>query len=266
MSVVPVDVGAARAAVGQVAKRVAELLDSITDTSVPVPGLEWTAGETGAHLVTVTNWFVDYVTGRKKPPVVTSEIPAFNADRIANFPERDGPRLGDHLTEAVEDFLSTTGEYRGEDPVPWYDDHTIDVADIICILLGELVVHGLDIARAVDRPWPIEPDHARLILTGMLSVLPLYLDRDQARDVRASYQIRVKSNPPVYLFFDDGALTVTPTQVEAVDCRITADPVDYLLLGFGRIGQLRPILRGNLISWGRKPWLGTKLANLVQKP
>lgn len=266
MSVVPIDIAAARTAVGQVSRQVEELLRSIPDTSVPVPGLEWTAGETGAHLVTVTSWFVDYATGRKKPPVTTAELPAFNAQRIANFTERDGTRLAGHLGEAVQDFLSTTSGDDGDDPFPWYDEYTIDVAVGTCILLGELVVHGRDLARAMDRPWPIDPDHARLVLAGMLSVLPLYVDHEQAQGVRASYQIRVKGSPPVYLGFADGELTVTAAPVEPVDCRITTDPVDYLLLSYGRIGQISPILRGKLIAWGRKPWLGTKLGTLLHKP
>ena len=266
MSVVPIDLAAARTAVDQVSHRVEELLRSIPDTSVPVPGLEWTAGETGAHLVTLTSWFVDYVTGRSKPPVTTAELPAFNAERIANFTERDGTRLAGHLHETVQDFLSTTSEYRGDDPFPWYDDQTIDVAAGTCILLGELVVHGRDLAGAVDRPWQIDPDHARLTLAGMLSVLPLYVDQEKAQGVRVTYQVRVKGSPPVYLRFADSELDVTSAQVKPVDCRITADPVDYLLISYGRIGQTGPILRGKLIAWGRKPWLGSKLGTLLHKP
>jgi len=266
MSVVPIDLAAARTAVDLVSRRVEELLGSIPDTSVPVPGLEWTAGETGAHLVTVTSWFVDYVAGRKKPPVTTAQLPTFNAERIANFTERDGTRLASHLHDAVQDFLTTTSGYSGDDPFPWYDDHMIDVAAGTCILLGELVVHGRDLARAVDRGWPIDPDHARLVLAGMLSMLPLYVDQEKARGVEVSYQIRVKGSPPVYLGFADGKLNVTSAQVEPVDCRITTDPVDYLLLSYGRIGQMSPILRGKLIAWGRKPWLGSKLGTLLHNP
>lgn len=266
MSVVRIDLAVARAGVEQVSRRVEELLGSIPDTSVPVPGLDWTAGETGAHLVTLTSWFVDYVTGRKKPPVTTAELPAFNAERIANFTERDGVRLAGHLHDTVQDFLATTSEYRGEDPFPWYDDQTVDVAAGTCILLGELVVHGRDLASAVGRPWSINPDDARLILAGMLSVVPLYVDHEQARGVRVTYQIRVKGSPPVYLRFTDGELDVTSAQVRPVDCRITADPVEYLLVSYGRIGQISPILRGKLIAWGRKPWLGSKLGTLMHKP
>jgi hypothetical protein len=166
----------------------------------------------------------------------------------------------------VQDFLSTTSEYHGDDPFPWYDDQTIDVAAGTCILLGELVIHGRDLAGAVDRRWQIDPDHARLTLAGMLSVLPLYVDQEKARGVRVTYQVRVKGSAPVYLRFADSELDVTSAQIKPVDCRITADPVDYLLISYGRIGQIGPILRGKLIAWGRKPWLGSKLGTFLHKP
>ncbi|MBT8240581.1 MAG: maleylpyruvate isomerase family mycothiol-dependent enzyme [Acidimicrobiia bacterium] len=266
MSVVPIDIATARGAVERLAGQVEELLRFTPDTSVPVPGLEWTAGETGAHLVTVTSWFSDYAAGRRTPPGTTREISILNARRIAEFTDRDGSRLASHLHDAVQNFLTDTAEHSGDDPFPWFDEYTIDVADGTCILLGELIVHGLDLARAVGRPWPIDPDDARLAIAGTRSLLPLYVDRENARGVRASYEIRVKGSPSVFLRFADGEVGVTPAEVEPVDCRITADPVAYLLFSYGRIGQMRPIVRGKLIAWGRKPWLGLKLGTLLQRP
>ena len=47
---------------------------------------------------------------------------------------------------------------------------------------------------------------------------------------------------------------------------ITADPVAFLLLGYGRISQWSPILRGKLRAGGRKPWLAMKFATLLASP
>ncbi len=223
-------------------------------------------GETGAHLVTVVRWFDDYAAGRERPPVTTPEIAGFNAARIAAYPERDGARLASDLQEAVQNFLTTTGGQNAADPFPWYDGHPIDIADGTSILLGELVVHGRDIAEAVGETWPITDDDARIILAGVMSLLPLYVDRDKSRGFSANYEIRVKGNPPVYVRFVNGEVSVGTTATDRVDCRITTHPVDYLLLGFGRIGQVRPILTGRLVAWGRKPWLGSKLASMFREP
>jgi hypothetical protein len=33
-------------------------------------------------------------------------------------------------------------------------------------------------------------------------------------------------------------------------------------VGYGRIGQLGPIVTGKLVTWGRKPWLAPRFAKL----
>lgn len=42
----------------------------------------------------------------------------------------------------------------------------LDLARLVCIIVGEHLIHGYDIATADGHPWPIEPDHAKLVLYG----------------------------------------------------------------------------------------------------
>jgi putative sterol carrier protein len=67
------------------------------------------------------------------------------------------------------------------------------------------------------------------------------------------------------LAIDDGTAVVTAAG-EKTDCTITADPVAFLLLGYGRITQLSPVLRGQLRPGGRKPWLAMKFGTLLFSP
>ena len=52
----------------------------------------------------------------------------------------------------------------------------------------------------------------------------------------------------------------------AGDCRISADSAAFLLVAYGRIGQLGPILRGQLIAWGRRPWTALRLNSFIRNP
>jgi hypothetical protein len=50
---------------------------------------------------------------------------------------------------------------------------------------------------------------------------------------------------------------------DKVDCWIAADPVAFLLVGYGRTGQWSQALRGRIVTGGRKPWLGLKFGDLL---
>ena len=132
------------------------------------------------------------------------------------------------------------------------------------LLLGEQVVHGLDIARAARVRWQVESRDALLIAPGVLSIAPQYL-RPSAAAVRASFELRIKGASRYRLAVDRGTAVVTDVG-EKSDCVITADPVAFLLLGYGRISQWSPIMRGKLRAGGRKPWLAMKFATLLESP
>jgi hypothetical protein len=47
---------------------------------------------------------------------------------------------------------------------------------------------------------------------------------------------------------------------------LSADPVAFLLLAYGRRGQWPLIAQGRLLSYGRKPWLALSLRSLFVNP
>jgi hypothetical protein len=51
-----------------------------------------------------------------------------------------------------------------------------------------------------------------------------------------------------------------------VDCVISADPVTYLLVCYGRMPLSRALLRGGIIAQGRRPWLGLRFKGLFVNP
>jgi hypothetical protein len=70
-------------------------------------------------------------------------------------------------------------------------------------------------------------------------------------------RLRQAGGGPRYLIaIDDGVAHVTGAGPRA-DCWISADPVAFLLVGYGRASQWSQIARGKLLAGGRKPWLGT---------
>ena len=62
---------------------------------------------------------------------------------------------------------------------------TVTLSAMLGLGLGEYRLHGRDVAKALDQPWPITPDDARLVLASALPLLPLLVDPSTTADVRA---------------------------------------------------------------------------------
>ncbi|MFJ4675699.1 MULTISPECIES: maleylpyruvate isomerase N-terminal domain-containing protein [unclassified Kitasatospora] len=241
----------------------------------------WSAGQVGAHLAAVFWAYCSAVSDEE--PVDWAEVlpggePAFgprmaavNARAVALVGERTGERRAGFVAERAELFLRATAPLAPETPVatPWYGpEPALTVAASTGLLLSECLVHGLDIARATGLPWRIEPEHARLVLGQAMPVMmPLALDRERARGVDVVFDLAVRGGPRLFLAVRDGAMTVTTGAAPRTpDCRISADPVAFLLVAFRRSPQWKAVARGLLRAGGRKPWLAPRLTWLVPSP
>jgi uncharacterized protein (TIGR03083 family) len=188
---------------------------------------------------------------------------------VARFlaqPERAPRVLARRLDANTRRYLAETAELPATHPVPFFGGMTIELAAQSAILLGEFVIHGHDLAGSIGRRWPIDPAHARLILAAATALLPRYVDRASAAGLTATYQVGLRGGPSFQVRFDRGAATVGPPQPGAADCRLTADPVTFLLVAYGRRSQWPGILRGQLRAWGPKPWLGPRFQRLLVRP
>jgi uncharacterized protein (TIGR03083 family) len=185
---------------------------------------------------------------------------------MAAQPERIPGVLARRLEANTHRYLAETAELPATHPVPFFGGVTIELAAQSAILLGEFVVHGLDIARSIGRPWPIKAAHARLIVAAVTALLPRYVDRARAAGLTATYHVRLRGGPSFQVRFDRGTPTVGPPQPGAADCRLTVDPVTFLLVVYGRRSQWPGILRGQLRAWGPRPWLGPRFQYLFVRP
>src|SRR5271165_2572012 len=94
--------------------------------------------------------------------------------------------------------------------------------------------HGLDIARAAHRTWSISREDALLIIPGVFSMAPHYVHPSRGAGLRASFELRMRGGGRYRLAVHRGTAHISAAGDKA-DCVITADPVAFLLLGYGRI-------------------------------
>jgi putative sterol carrier protein len=272
----------ARAALADAVARSAQLWRSIADPAAPVPGLAWTAAETAAHVIGDMREYTEALTRRVNGDRTALEIPdesparartAVNDRHLIDVAERDPRRLADMLEQTVASYLAVATDIEATDTLATSERAAILTADglvlepavMTCLLLGEQLVHGLDIARAAHQPWTIDPDDALLVIPAVLSLAPKYLKRSRTKDLNISFELRMRGGCRYRMAITNGTGVVTAAG-EKADCVITADPVTFLLLGLGRVPQFTQLLRGRLRAGGRKPWLAAKFGTLLANP
>jgi uncharacterized protein (TIGR03083 family) len=175
MGAVRVDLAAARAAVEVAASQAADLVRSLPDPRRRVPGLDWTVGQTAAHLVAAARFYPRYATGQVAPEA-TIDLAEGNLDRIAQVGDHGLAELADLLVAETQRLLELTAELAPDHRVAFHGGTILDLSAQTGILLGEYLIHGLDLARSARRPWPIDPGHARLVIAGATALLPRYVD------------------------------------------------------------------------------------------
>lgn len=277
--VVDIDERAVRDALTAAAERTALLAASIDDTGMPAPHLQWSVGEVAAHLGGFClPAFTDAVRGRQAcwqpfiPQVdgFRERLAGANARTLERAPLPPADELARMIRDGTRALLDAV-EGRGGDEMlhtPWYgEDATLDLTAVLCVMLGELLVHARDIARGLGRPWHIDAAEARLVVGGVFTaMIPRIVDPVRARGVHATYEIRAWGGPRFVNRVDDGVAVAEPFTGQSVDCHLLGDPVELMLVGYGRRSQWTSIARGRLHAWGRRPWLGLRWKGLYLNP
>ncbi|MFC9125680.1 hypothetical protein ACFT4A_02380 [Streptomyces sp. NPDC057099] len=94
-------------AIRETASAIAALLDGAADMTVPVPGLEWTVGETAAHLALANGLMADLASGQERVygDGMPQSLAAANAQSLIEFPERRAEPLAAMIVEQADVFL-----------------------------------------------------------------------------------------------------------------------------------------------------------------
>jgi hypothetical protein len=138
--------------------------------------------------------------------------------------------------------------------------------DAAAIHLGDLLVHCWDIASTWHGPLRIDPAAAALVLDAVQAVTELFVDETSARDLTATFHVRVRGFADYGFVFEDGRLQVTRGAPAHADCHVSSTPSAQLLLSYQRMSPIVAGLSGQVVVYGRKPWLVSRLTNAFRAP
>jgi uncharacterized protein (TIGR03083 family) len=255
-------------ALDAVAGRLVELVTSAPDPTVRVPATPaWTVAQAFAHVVTVAPRYDKGAHQRGEFVTVVEDLAGLNDREIGELGHQDVDRLTAELRAGLDALYETIDGFGDAQPVYRFHGGQLVAADVaLGVLLGELVVHGHDIAEAVGRPWAIEPAHVELVLRGLSPILPGWLHPRRSAGHTARYEVRVRGQGVHTFDFAGGRLTMNPADARRPDVVISGDAATLLLVLYRRIGHWPAIASGRLAAWGRKPWLALSFVDRFHKP
>lgn len=234
------------------------------DTTRPVPGLDWTVGDLGAHLVVLPRLYRQMAESAEPLPI-PSDMQRFSADRVAAVETRRTNELADMIRRETADLLEFYGDDADISYNHWGTEQPLSVIE--STLLNEFLIHGRDLSRATGTIRPISRAEAITALDGLLQIAPNFVDPAAAGDLCATVHLHLRGGDDIEAAdwtqtIGDGVMTVTRGRPPKADVHLHADPVAFLLLSLGRIGSIKPALTGKVVAYGRKPWLIARLSNI----
>lgn len=239
------------------ARRFADLLRRAGDGTTRVPGMRWTVGEIGAHVVQSAIHAREVLGGARSAYADTSFNAAVDERLLAAQPERSPGRLAD-MVETEYDALAEALADRPEEVLGVIGDLT--PASLRAILALDFMLHGTQIAEAVAQPYQVPQQQMR---DAAALALPSLVDPRAAAGFTATYSLRFRGATPLLYGWDDGAFWVEDGRQRPVDCRLNADCRAFLLQGIGLYPVWKMALTGRMVSYGRRPWLSLKLPRLL---
>lgn len=270
-------------------RRVTTLMRSITDPTIPAVG-GWDIAEVAMHLslnsMLVLGQTRQDVSRYKTVVPGTAEVAGnsvipdmwdnadMNARGLKSDAERDLAVLADRIEQRAKEHLDECAGHSPDEPRQWtIAGTTVPLSALTCNLMNEAMMHGYDMARAAGRTWKIERAHAAMVIEQFFVPVmqtcdpQTFVNADKAAGLRATYQVHLRGGSRINWIFDNGSLTVEqPPSTRPVDCHISADPAAFFMVFWQRQNQWNAIAKGQLLAWGRKPWLGLKFRSLIRNP
>jgi len=272
---------AVRESVRTTAGRFCELVSSIPDPGARAT-LKWSVADMTAHVTTVAFLNTMLLQAAAIPfnmPGMTEAIAAttvegvhgLNDQVMSYFTERDVDKLLGMLRDHVDLMLTASQSRDPAETFSWLGAARLPLAGMFAHMVNELLIHGNDIARAVNVPWAMPPEDAALFFdlfyVGLVSGNTGRLLEGSKRPLKRRIAVEFRSGYtiPVRFVVRNGKVTTEPVGPGA-DATVRFDPATLNMMMFGRTSKVRAVLTRKIVIGGRRPWLMPAFLRTVRLP
>jgi uncharacterized protein (TIGR03083 family) len=226
---------------------------------------KWTVQQVVSHVLTLGRRYLQYVEGGYRLAAYPREVSVLNQTELeaamAPMPELIdrlhtlAPQL-DALFDDVADEGRVLAFHCGAivDGVTWQTNW-----------LGELLLHGQDIARAVKAPWVLAERDMLLIARGLMQIGPAYVRTTIPPSTNICAAVLIPEARPYLIHIHDGVGEIRGShpgdRFDAI-LRLPASTLTQLL--YQRIGPFTAARKGLRVVGGRRPWLALKLQSCLE--
>jgi Mycothiol maleylpyruvate isomerase N-terminal domain len=240
---------------------------SISNPLARPPGHDWNVQQIVAHVLTVAHRYRQFAQGRQYRHAPNPRgIAALNQTEL-DAAMAPVPELADRLQElapVMDGFFDANTD--DQPTIPFHAFGLMSGTTAQTNWLGESLLHGEDVARAVKAPWHLAERDMLLVLRGGTEMVPLYLRPEVSGDIDLCVAFQIPEARPYVIQIHDGAAEMRERRPEdrpdAV-LRVPASTMTQLL--YQRIGQLAAVRRGLRLVGGRRPWAALKLVSYFER-
>lgn len=231
------------------------------DALARVPGSRWNVQEVAAHVLTVANRYYEVAQGGMYHPAEAPDgVAALNQAELeaALAPV---PEVADRLRALAADIDSYFDTLSDDRPtIPFHGGGFIGGITAQTNWLGELLLHGEDIARAVKAPWDLDERDMLLVTRGLMQIAPIFLRSETPLSTDVSVALQVRGARPYLMHIHHGRAESRERRLDDRPDAVLRTPAStFAQLLYQRIGPLTATRRGLRIVGGRRPWRALKL-------
>jgi uncharacterized protein (TIGR03083 family) len=246
--------------------RVTGLLRSGIEGDRRITSSTWTIRDLAGHLTSGLDAYRQVAEGQPSPYEDIDDRAKTNQARLETTSHLSLQEMADMIDEHNAHVVAALVSRRENAVVAWHGGIELSVRAVLGAIAGEYLFHGLDLARTIGAPWPIDRADTFAIVDLFNTVTPHLLDHRRVRNLTATIEVRCRGYDTSTFEFRNGVLAVTPGPASSAHVRMSVDPVAFLLLGYKRAGLTKLLVTGRAVAWGRRPDLALRFAGFFQAP